>query len=54
MPATIVVGVDGSNDSERTVECAARLADAMDSHLLTVFVFREAGALPERPGRARF
>ena len=50
MPATIVVGVDGSNDSERTVECAARLADAMDSHLLTVFVFREAGAFTGTAG----
>ena len=50
MPATIVVGVDGSNDSERTVECAARLADAMDAHLLTVFVFREAGAFTGTAG----
>lgn len=50
MPTVIVVGVDGSIDSERAVDCAASIATAMDARLLTVFVFREASAFTGAAG----
>jgi nucleotide-binding universal stress UspA family protein len=51
-PRTIVVPVDGTDDSVRAIPFAARLADALDSELVVVSViadFRsEAPALVER------
>lgn len=44
MPATIVVGVDGSNDSARALDCAACIAEPIGAHLVIAFVFRAAGA----------
>lgn len=52
MRTTIVVGVDGSIDSERALDYAAYLAHVIDGQLLAVYVFRDRAIVAEATGTA--